>query len=214
MSALNNYFEHIFCINLKRRIDRKLEAEAEFSKHGIKNVEFIEGIDGLTLPQPQVMSMDGSIPSKGDIGCAKSHKKVAELARERGISKYLVLEDDIQFVDKINDGSTFESYMRYVPNDVDVLYYGGNHDGAITMVSHNIFRMSRTYTTHCYSVYTERYRDAIIDALSHDNEKVDVAIATLHSKFNCYVTRPSIAFQRASHSDILNKFVNYEHLKK
>ena len=47
-----------------------------------------------------------------------------------------------------------------------------------------------------------------------DNEKVDVAIASLHSKFNSYVCRPHIAFQRASYSDILEKHADYVHLRK
>lgn len=209
---IDKYFDYIFCINLERRTDRRREAEAEFKKHGIKNVIFVEGIDGQRLEQPTSKSKDGSIPSKGDIGCSQSHLKVAQFAKSKGINKYFVLEDDVEFTE-IFSAELLESFMVEVPYGCDMLYFGGNHNGGFEMVNDKIAKIYETFTTHCYGVMNEKSRDAIIEVLSKADEKVDVAIASLHSKLNCYVTRPHLAFQRASHSDILNKFTDYIHLR-
>ncbi len=210
---IHRYFDHIFCINLERRPDRKKQAQDEFLKHGIINVIFVNGVDGNDLQQPVVMSKDGSIPSTGDIGCSLSHLKVAKFAKERGINRYFVLEDDVQFSEKFNLGY-LESFMLKVPADCDLLYLGGNHNGGFEMVNDKIAKIFETFTTHSYGVINDKSRDAIIEVLSGADEKVDVALASLHRRLNCYVTRPHLAYQRDGFSDILGRETSYPHLKK
>jgi len=208
---LSDYFDAVFCINLERRNDRLARAKQEFEKHGIQ-VEFITGVDGLTINIPKMTSTDGQIVSRGDIGCALSHLKVAQIAQERNLKKYLVFEDDAQLKDDFN--TLFPVFYKQVPEDYQFLYFGGNHNGGLMMVSENIARIYRTFTTHAYVVNGNEPRDAIIEVLSKENEKVDIAIASLHHKFRSYCFRPHIAFQRASYSDILERHTDYQHLRQ
>ena len=210
--VLNKFFDAIFCLNLERRPDRKLQAEAEFKKHNI-NVEFVTGIDGKLLPDPEAISKDQLPVSPGDIGCTLSHLKIVQLAKERGLKQILILEDDVEFAENFN--TVFPDYFSQVPEDWDFLYFGGNHSsGGLQLLSNdsNVARIFYTYTTHAYAI-RESVFDAMIEVLQQ-KEKVDINIGSLHSKFNSYCFRPHLAFQRESFSDILDKPTNYVHLRE
>lgn len=207
---MNRHFEHIFFINLERRKDRLLEITNELKKHNI-TAELVTGIDGSTLDIKEMISEDGQIVSKGDIGCTLSHLKVVKLAKERGYKNYFVFEDDAELI--INFNEVLDTYMKYVPNDWDFLYFGGNHMGGLQSVNLCVSKIFKTFTTHAFGVKETVY-DAMIEVLGRENDKVDIGIASLHSKFNSYVFRPHIAFQRASYSDILNKYTDYQHLRE
>ena len=49
--------DHVYCINLERRPDRRQEAEAEFMKHGL-DVEFWNATDGKR-DAPEVSRLHG-----------------------------------------------------------------------------------------------------------------------------------------------------------
>ncbi len=206
---LNKYFDHVFCINLKRREDRRAQAEAEFKKHGIE-VEFIEAIDGKLLDLPKMVSSDSLTMSPGDIGCTLSHLNVVKLAKERGYKKYFVTEDDIEFADDFNE--KFEEYFKQLPSDWDIVYGGGSNVGGLVDVTPNISRIIKTYTTHAFGVKESMY-DAMIEVWSNP-EKVDISLSSLQTKFNCYIFQPHICFQRGSYSDLLERYNEAEHLLK
>lgn len=205
---LNKYFEHVFCVNLERRPDRLEEAKNEFKAHNIK-VEFVNGVDGKLLEIPHLISQDQQVVSRGDIGCTMSHLKVAQLAKERGYKNYFVFEDDA--VLSLAFSVLLENFMPNVPDDWDMIYLGGNHNGDLIPVNVCCSKMTRTFTTHAFAVREKAY-DAVIDVLGKKNDKVDICISSLHSKLNCYVIRPHIAFQRPSFSDILERDTDYVHL--
>lgn len=207
---IQHHFDKIFCINLARRPDRRAQAEAEFAKYGIP-VEFVEGIDGLDLPLQNMISKDGLKVSRGDLGCTLSHLKIVRMAKQQNLKNYFVFEDDVEFAPDINN--LFDTYFAQVPVNYDLLYLGGNHMGGFDMLTANIAKIHLTYTTHAIGVQAKAY-DAMIEVLGRQNDKVDICIAELHAKLNCYVTRPHLAFQRASFSDILEKQTDYQHLRK
>ncbi len=207
---MNNYFDNIFCINLDRRTDRRAQAEAEFKKHGI-TVEFVSGVDGLTLDVKPMISADAELVSRGDLGCTLSHLKVVKLAKERGYENYFVFEDDVELSEDFNE--IIGRRMSQVPIDWDMIYLGGNHDQPLIPINDAVSKMTRTFTTHAMGIYKSAY-DAMIEVWGKENDKVDIGLSSLHSKMNCYVFRPHLAFQRAGFSDILEKYDDYQHLRK
>lgn len=75
------YIDHIFYINRDKRTDRRIQIEdemekMEFPKDKIERFSAIEG---------------------GQLGCCWSHHRVLEIAKERGYTNILVLEDDFHF---------------------------------------------------------------------------------------------------------------------
>lgn len=207
---INTFFEHIFCINLVRRADRRAEAEAEFAKHKL-TVEFVDGVDGLELDLPPAYTTEGHLINKGEQGCILSHLKVAQLAKQRGLKNYFVFEDDVQLHDNFN--TIFSTYMYQVPPNSHMLYLGGNHIESMNKVADNVYRMRNTFTTHAYGILQSGMYDTLIAKLSCKNSKADIAMAELHHNHNCYVFMPHLAWQRPSFSDILEQHTDYIHLK-
>lgn len=208
---VNEFFDHVFVINLKRRFDRLISITKELEKHNIE-AEVIEAIDGNELELPEIISSDGLKCSSGDIACALSHSKVCKLAKERGYKNYLCLEDDAVF--KNNFDFWFDLQIAQLPEDYDLVYLGGSHNGPCIRVEFaaSICRGTKIFTTHAIGVRNTIY-DSLIELWEQKNEKVDICVASLQTKFNTYAFNPFIVGQRPSYSDILNKHTDYKHLQ-
>lgn len=206
MKTLNDYFDKIYCVNLDRRVDRWDECEKEFKKHDL-NVERFSAVDGTTV------EIVNSPLNDGQTGCALSHLEIIKICKSKEYSNCLILEDDIQFDEELNN--KLPNIMEQVPDDWDMLYFGGNHvgnnphaSGSLTKVNQtqNIFRTTHCFTTHSYAVKNKVY-DKIISSFD-GSEPIDICISKIQSSINCYVIRPHLAWQRPSHSDVRGFFVD------
>ncbi len=215
MKKFNDFFAAVFCINLKKRPQRLESAKAEFEKHGI-TVEFIEAVDGKELDDldgfsENLVSADGQKVTRGDLGCTLSHLKVAQIAKERNLANYFVFEDDVELVDDFNE--KFAAYIQQVPGDWYMLYLGANHDSGYHLVTPNLVQMIKSFTTHAMGVNNTNF-DAVIDMLSLKNDKVDILLSVLHGRGKkCFCFLPNLAMQKPGYSDILEKQVDYKHLR-
>ena len=208
MIRVNDFFDLVFCINLPRRTDRRIEAEYEFDKNEI-DVCWINGVDGRELENPAAISFDSLPVSKGDWGCTLSHLNIVIEAKRLGLKNYLVFEDDVALVDNFND--QFDLKIKTAPKEWDFLYFGGDNVGGIESVNDHWAKIFKTNTTHAYAVNHTIY-DKLIEVLSQ-KEKVDICISSLHSVTKSFICRPHLAWQKASHSDILNVHSDYVKLK-
>ena len=95
--------DHIFIINLKRDVDRKIRMEEQLKKHDLQNYTFFEAIDGqnedLSKYDFKVIPewydpTHKKIMTKGEIGCALSHYKIWEKIAVGDFENVLILEDD------------------------------------------------------------------------------------------------------------------------
>jgi GR25 family glycosyltransferase involved in LPS biosynthesis len=198
MKTLNNYFQEIHCINLERRTDRWEECLDEFSKHNLE-VKRYNAFDGNNL-EP-VPGLNG-----GQVGAIYSHRGILEYARNCKLDNILVLEDDVKFDENINQ--KFYDIFEGIPNDWDVILFGGNHvgnnpwsKGNLIEISENVFKVTYSLALHCYAVKNTVY-DLAIDALSKMNNTNDALFAEIQSQINCYIIRPHLAWQRPSYSDL------------
>lgn len=197
-------FDKIYCINLDRRPDRWEQGKSEIDKHGL-NVERFSAVDGN---QNNIKTENGA--TNGDVGCTLSHYNVVMDAKVNELEKILVLEDDVIFTDNLNE--LFDKYIKFVPENWDMLYFGGNHVGGIVQINEHVAKVRHTYTTHAYGI-----RNTVFDhvKLLHGQGKkqVDVYYADIQKIFNCYVIRPHLAWQRDGFSDIQNNHTSYPFLK-
>jgi GR25 family glycosyltransferase involved in LPS biosynthesis len=196
----------IFCINLERRPDRRELAENEFSRFFL-DFEFFKGVDGHTL----------DIKSKikpGHVGCVLSHLNLFKHIKNLEGDIFMIAEDDVVFSDDFIE--KYDRLIESVPDDWNLLYFGGNHNSLkLDMVSENIHRLHKTYTTHCYLV-KKSCIDFLISEFETDkifDSEVDVHLANVQSKIPCYGFTPSIAWQRDGFSDIEMRNVDYNFLK-
>ena len=201
-----SYFDKVFCINLDSRLDRWQFATEEFKKYSL-DVERIPGIDGskMNLEFPPEIK-------EGAVGCALSQLFTIKYAKQLGLNKFLLLEDDIQFDKNINE--LFSQYISEVPSNWDMLYLGGQHFHGMNLeqVSEHVYKCEYTLCAHSVAINSTVF-DMFIDKLIDITKPCDVHYAESHKEIDAYVFLPHLSWQRNMYSDIENRYVNYNFLK-
>jgi hypothetical protein len=172
------FFDVIYCINLDRRPDRWLEAQAEFAALGIAGR--VERVAGIDLSQPQ-------------LGCCLSHIECARRAARAGAETALVLEDDVTFpgFSPARLARSLERLRR--KPDWELFYLGGHVEGWPVEIRPHLFR-ARIAQTHAYALHRRAFA-RVLDALP----PIDLWYART---LTTYAARPLQAWQRDSVSDI------------
>jgi GR25 family glycosyltransferase involved in LPS biosynthesis len=102
--------DHVFYINLDKRVDRREHIEAELVKYGIEAERF------SAIPRPE----------QGILGCGQSHLNVIRIAKERGYKNVLIFEDDFVFLVEPEEFQTLMSRLFREAGDFDVCMLGYN----------------------------------------------------------------------------------------
>ena len=103
---INNYFDRIFVINLKRRQDREDNMLKKLNKVGITNYEFVEAIDGSVEPYASMYTQKlrtGFFESSGAFGILLSVYKILLYAKNKKYNRILIFEDDAIFHNDFNN---------------------------------------------------------------------------------------------------------------
>ena len=197
-----DHFEQAFCINLDKRTDKWSASKKEFEKINIE-VERVSAIDGFLEPPASIRP--------GEVGCLKSHLKVFETAKSRGLKSFLLLEDDVEFSENFHE--RFDLIESQLPN-YEMLYFGINpHTGTRYEVAPNLNRIMNGYAAHCVIFKESCYEDIITSLSGPLMYPVDVHYGSHQLEHSAYVIKPSLAWQRKSFSDINQEIVDYEFLR-
>lgn len=201
---MTNHFDTVFFINLDRRTDRLKLIQHQLNIMDVK-ANRISAVDGNLLdPDPKI---GNGWNHKGVAGCALSHRKVIQLAKDQGYKSFLVIEDDTIFAEEFRN---IDFYMRQLPMDWDMVYFGGNHMGKLVPVNVNIGKCTHTLTTNCYAMKETMY-DLMLEAIPSEVELLQMPIDVLYTsiqksgKYNCYSFKPHLVWQDSIFSDIENK---------
>lgn len=190
---------HILYINLKKRVDRKNHIEGQFK--GIDVV--LERVDAIEC-------------SNGALGCALSHVKCLELAKQRRLPYVCICEDDILF---LNLPKTMESVKEVHNVEWDVLLLGANIVPPYFQINNCCMKVRNAQTTTGYIV-KESYYDTLLhniktgisSLLISQNPKrfaIDIYWKKLQQIDRWVILIPLAVVQRPDYSDIENKHVNY-----
>lgn len=197
-----DYFDQAFCINLNNRTDRWKLCQKEFNKIGLE-VERISAVNGFEQPPASIRP--------GEVGCLKSHLKVFEIAKERGLKSFLMLEDDVEFSDN------FHEQFNKIENQIkpfEMLYFGSNpHSGERHEVSENLNRITYTFAAHCVIFKQSCYDDIINELRGPLLSPVDVVYGRQQVVHTAYSIKPPLAWQRKDFSDINQEIVDYQFLR-
>jgi GR25 family glycosyltransferase involved in LPS biosynthesis len=220
MNNAFDFFEQIYCINLKHRTDRWESCLSQFSLLGI--ADKINKREGILCAHPKL-----SHRQNAQIGCALSHYYILKEAQKNNYSNVLVLEDDFLFLDfgeslnnKINK-STSE-----LPANWDLFYFGaffvkGYDYAPVEKYSQNLIKAKTCFCTHAIA-YSKNAINKILNDLNLEKEldvinfikeyeAIDWYLARNFQENNhCFAAKDLLCVQKESYSDIERQYSDYK----
>jgi len=207
--------DRIFYINLDSRTDRRQEIESELKKMDIISHDIPNPDNKLEFERFSAIKHD----TIGGVGCGKSHIGVLKLAKARGYSTIIILEDD--FIFTVSKEEFYKGLENIHGVYMDVCLLSGNIINCKTSeFNPNLNRLFQAQTTSGYLIHC-RYNDTLIKCFEEavtDFERtnhhwlyaIDVAWIKLQRVDPWYVLKNKFGKQRPSHSDCSNTFCDVE----
>lgn len=190
-----NYFDHIFLINLPDRVNKKERALAELGAYGITPevypaIRHEKGALGLFMTMQQLFSRE-DVQGK----------------------RVLVFEDDVKIVR--DPGPIMDKCVASLQGFLwDLFYLGPNtHLPFGYPVADSLLQLFNAYSTHAVA-YTGGTMKTMLK-WKWEGTPVDVMMANLiQPEGNCYCSFPLIATQRNGFSDIENREVAQDYIEE
>ena len=158
---IDEYFDKIFYINMKKDQYRNEKMLEQFQKFGISNFERVEGAELIRFPQESHYRNFNKKDEKyirGSLGCRESHIECIRRSKSRGYRRILILEDDIIF---LQDPNLLLTQNHEILNDWDLLYFSG--------IVEPFFR-NQIVCAHAYAIKSTLYDDILNMAVSSGME--------------------------------------------
>lgn len=228
---VNQYFDHVYVLNLARRSDRKKSMQKKLKQLGIK-AEFINAVDGskkeireayraylkIPLLLPDCHPLERAlkikvIDSPGAWGYLKTYLNLLKDAKKRKFQRILCLDDDAIFHHKFE--TLFSQNIQQLPTDWKLLYLGASQkDWSIPKGLSFPKENGNTQTPFYFPLATDgsfavgidsSIFDDLLTAVSAMNCTFDSgALMSIVNKFPtaCYVLFPNLIIADLSESDI------------
>jgi hypothetical protein len=203
---LDVVFPFKVCINLDKRRDRWEKVTTRFAIHNLRGVVRFPAIDGTTLETPR-----GWTEEPGAYGCLRSHVAVVENARTAGRDSVLIFEDDVVLAPDFTE--LFTLYSSQLPDDWDMIMFGGIHFDPPEPVSNNVSRVTHSLSTFAYALKHTIY-DAFIRVNMYGLVAVDDNNALLQKSFKCYCFMPHLAWVDEDLSDVRGEVRSHWYISK
>lgn len=200
--------DSIYVINLKEREDRRIHIISELKKIECDNYVIFEAIDGKKIPNNTKLK-------SGMFGLINTYLSLYEKWKQTKKNNILIVEDDCVFVPKFND--RLELYVNNIPQDWEMMYFGGNHNyhmgNKTEKINEHCIKLSNTYSAHCV-ILKDYVFEELIENLKTFKIENDVMMANLQKKYKAYSPVNKLTSQIPSYSDIEQRFVDYNWLIK
>lgn len=192
--VFNDFFDKILYINLDHRKDRKQQILNEFNKMDI-NENKIHRIDAIHEKY------------NGHIGCAKSHIKALNYAKENNYKNVVIFEDDFIFTqNKIDVNNKINKFLKENSNKWDVVqltsHYVTFRDGTVLPNKNHIknnkknnninnqndnindISLINKATTSSSYMINNKFYDKLINNLNSSVEKMEEEMVEFNKKNN------------------------------
>lgn len=211
---INDIFDKIFVINLKKDIENKNKCIRMFKNNGIYNYEFMEAIDGSrNIVQNKYNSVNTQIVNSNALGCLLSHIKILYLSKKRHYKKILIFEDDIIFHKNIN--KMFSFIYSKIPSDWQLLYLGTSQTLNTWYnidLKDNYYNSYKCNGTFAYAINMSIYNE-LFKLLWSKKNNIDTLLHFIQDKYKCYTMIPNIVISDIRNSSI-GKCRNIEYYSK
>ena len=118
---MNDYFDKIYVLSLKRNSDRRSLITERLGKVGI-DFEFFDACDGQVINHLWEKLDNSNFTTQNYVACSISHLSIYNDALSRGFNKILILEDDVKPHKNIQ--KLFKLFKSHLEDDYDLLYLG------------------------------------------------------------------------------------------
>lgn len=194
-----NFFDKIYCINLKHRDDRWASVQVEFAKLNI-DVERFEAHTG----------------DNKHLAFNSSQYHVIKKAIADGCNRFLILEDDVVF----SNTGHLNTAIKSLPYNWDMIYLGANIIGDDTRkwhkplrIGNNLCRLFNAWQTQSVG-YSRKAGEYILKNFNYDDFPIFdewLRVNMLPHKL-AYIVNPQITYQAPGFSDIWNEQADYTSL--
>jgi GR25 family glycosyltransferase involved in LPS biosynthesis len=206
--TVNTYFDKVFFINSRKRVDRLKNMTKRLSVLEIKADRFEAILGGAVNKSALLLSPTNKTLNNGEIGCYLSHRQIWQIIKENNYKRTLILEDDAEFcVDFLEH---FKNKIQEVP-EFDMLYFGHwNYDDKTESgkkralkdeVSDGIYKANRCWLTHAYAVDVK-----CVDYLLKETEIIysciDNVLADKQEPLDVYAFYPNLIKQDSTKSSL------------
>lgn len=220
MSNCFDFFDQIYCINLKHRTDRWENCLRQFSRLGISDRVIRK--EGLMCAHPKL-----SQKQNAQIGCALSHYSILKEAQEKKYSNILVFEDDFLFFDNYNTLSDkINKSTKELPENWDLFYLGGFFVKGysyepVEPYSENLIRANTCFCAHSLA-YSRNAINKILNNLKLESEKDVLNFSSEYEAIDWYYVREIqnnsqsfacsnlLCVQKEGYSDIEKRYFDYK----
>ena len=186
-------------------------------------VDFFERFEGVRGIPPGVSPLPkwrGEVMAPRSIGNLLSHRVLLQRAKAENWQSVLIFEDDALIDPEAN--AIFDTVVKELPSDWDILYLGGNHslwklkaarklvpvDPRLPIIDRTnrtervigLYRVTDMRTTHAIGVSASAY-NRLLHALDPDfcDGPIDVNYVRLQPEMQAFVVRPHLAWQANEH---------------
>jgi len=190
-AEINDLISHVIYINLDARDDRKAHIERELS---------------IFKPE-KVTRIPGVIDAHPVNGCAKSHIKALEMARDNKYPNVMIVEDD-SYWSNLDVSYPILKRLLNEPYDgivLSTMSIGNNIDPTTLRIKYGMLTNGYIVKEPFYNKYIELYQNALVKGNAVKGPPLIVANAVSQNAYKAglwYAVSPSILVQLANYSNI------------
>ena len=195
---LTKILKNIFVLSLPHRVDRRLMIEKNFKLHQLQ-FQFFDALCYEDVTEKIVLS-------KQDYAKKSTHKSLLRQAQMNNFDSVMIFEDDIEFDNDF--AQKLKSYSIDVPEDCELLCFGGKHKSELLMITPNVYKVNDTECSHAIWLKSSSF-SLILDIFdSYPNLTVAECYSLAQKKLNTYTFYSDLAWQSYGYSDVQEKFTN------
>ena len=197
-------FKNSFVISMAHRVDRRTHIDSLFKKYNVP-FEYFDAINGHEI------NYSGPL-LKGEEGVRLSHVNLLEKSIKENNPFLFIFEDDVDFSENFTE--ELDRALSVLPDNFDMFYLGASHHQRPILYKENVYKINHSYTAHAVCIKSNMFEHLKNAILQHNYLQVDVIYGLVQNQINAYAVYPHLAWQINSYSDIQNKFIDYDFLKK
>lgn len=218
-SPINNYFDHVFCLNLTKRTDRLNTIDKRFQFIDLKYERFA-AIDGTVLPHIHQKLKNPYFSNSAYVGCCISHLSIYQLALDRGYSNILIIEDDNRVhrnaqeifkssISEIENESVDLIHFAYIPltDDLSMWSYGILSDEL--KVSKHFYKSKNLWSLMAYGISSKLMKyllEVYKNTFPMELDRYFVDHVMKNPEFKCRAITPQLFCAEDNYSDNTNSF--------